>query len=137
MKQENLIEFMDHVQIINKELSEYFDEEKGTKYLIPTSYIWSRVDYLELTNDELKKEIFNQNMEKTDLEFNYIDTTRPMPKYDITKKEEDKYTITDAKVKANQVWLVSNGLKFNKVFNNKEDALKLVDKINEPLKKLL
>ena len=137
MKQENLIEFMDHVQIINKELSEYFDEEKGTKYLIPTSYIWSRVDYLELTNDELKKEIFNQNMEKTDLEFNYIDTTRPAPKYETTKREEDKYTIIDAKVKANQVWLVSNGLKFNKVFNNKEDALKLVDKINEPLKKLL
>lgn len=137
MKQENLMEFMDHVQIINKELSEYFDEEKGTKYLIPTSYIWSRVDYLELTNDELKKEIFNQNMEKTDLEFNYIDTTRPAPKYETTKREEDKYTIIDAKVKANQVWLVSNGLKFNKVFNNKEDALKLVDKINEPLKKLL
>lgn len=137
MKIENLEEFMEHVNVLNKEICEYVDEEKGIKYLIPSSYVWARCDYLELTNDELKKEVFNQNIEKTDLKFNYIETTRPQPKYEITKREEDKYTITDAKVKANQVWLVSNGLKFHKTFNNKEDAIKLVDRINEPLKKLL
>lgn len=137
MKQENLVEFMKNLKIINKEISEYYDPDKGIKYIVPSSYVWSRVDYLELTNEELKKEIFNQTMEKTDLEFNYIETTRPAPKYDITKREEDKYTIVDKKVKANQVWLVTNGLKFNKVFNNKEDALKLVDSINEPLKEML
>ena len=137
MKQENLVEFMKNLKIINKEICEYYDPDKGIKYIVPSSYVWSRVDYLELTNDELKKEQFNQTMEKTDLEFNYIETTRPAPKYDITKREEDKYTIIDKKVKANQVWLVSNGLKFNKVFNNKEDALELVDAINEPLKDLL
>lgn len=132
MKIENLEDFMEHVTV-KKEMSEYYDPEKGIKYMIPNSYLWSRCDYLELTNEELKKEQFSQNIEKTDLKFNYIETTRPKPKYEITKNEADKYTITDIKVKANQVWLVSNGLKFNKVFNNKEEALELTDKINNLL----
>ena len=132
MKIENLEDFMKHVTV-KKEMSEYYDPEKGIKYMIPNSYLWSRCDYLELTNEELKKEQFSQNIEKTDLKFNYIETTRPKPKYEITKNEADKYTITDIKVKANQVWLVSNGLKFNKVFNNKEEALELTDKINNLL----
>ena len=132
MKIENIEDFMEHVTV-KKEMSEYYDPEKGIKYMIPNSYLWSRCDYLELTNEELKKEQFSQNIEKTDLKFNYIETTRPKPKYEITKNEADKYTITDIKVKANQVWLVSNGLKFNKVFNNKEEALELTDKINNLL----
>ena len=132
MKIENLEDFMKQVTV-KKEMSEYYDPEKGIKYMIPNSYLWSRCDYLELTNEELKKEQFSQNIEKTDLKFNYIETTRPKPKYEITKNEADKYTITDIKVKANQVWLVSNGLKFNKVFNNKEEALELTDKINNLL----
>lgn len=137
MKQENLSEFMERVKIINKEVSEYYNEETGSKFIIPTSYIWSRVDYLELTNEELKKAIFNQEIDKTDLKFNFIETTRPAPKYETTKNEADKYTIIDAKVKANQVWLVTNGLKYKQTFNNKEEALELLNKINDELKSLL
>lgn len=137
MKQESLSKFMERVRFINKEIAEYKNEETGAYFMIPSSYIWTRVDYLELTNEEMKKAIFNQEIDKTDLEYNEIETTRPAPKYEITKREEDKYVITDAKIKAKQVWLVSNGLKYKETFNNKEDALKLANSINEELKALL
>lgn len=133
---ENLIEYMEHITIINKDISEYKDEEKGIEYIVPTSYVFARCDYLELTNDELKKEEFNQTIEH-DIKFNYIETTRPMSKYEKTKNEADRWTIIDGKVKVNQIWNVSNGLKIRKTFNNKEDALKLVKEINDKVKKVI
>ncbi len=136
MKQESITEFNEKVKILNKDLGEYYNEETGVKFLVPTSYLWARVDYLELTNDELKKERFNQNIDNKDIKFNYIESTRPAPKYEITKRKEDENIIIDAKVKVNQVWLVTNGLKYKETFNSKEEALKLVDSINEPLKAL-
>ena len=137
MKQESLSEFMKRVTILTKEIAEYENEENGNYFMIPSSYLWCRVDYLELTNEEMKKAIFNQEIDKTNLKFNFIETTRPAPKYETTKREEDKYTIIDVKVKANQVWLVSNGLKYKETFNNKEDAVKLANEINQQLKELL
>ena len=137
MKQESLIEFMKRVKIINKEIAEYENEETGSYFMIPTSYLWSRVDYLELTNEELKKAIFNQEVDKTNLKYNYIESTRPAPKSEITKNDNDKYTIIDAKVQVNQIWLVSNGLKYKQTFNNKEEALKLANEVNEELKAML
>ena len=136
MKREKLSEFMNRVKILNKDLGEYFNEETGVKYLIPTSYLFSKAEYLELTNDELNVAIFNQEVDKTDLKYDYIEVTRPKSKYEVTKKNEDKYTIIDSKVKVNRIWVVSNGLKFKETFNNKEDALKLVDNINDKLKEL-
>ena len=134
MVNNDLVEFMKHLTVLNKDFSEYEDTEKGNKYMIPNSYVFARCDYLELTNDELKKERFEQHIDKSDLKFNYIESTRPKPKYEITKIEADKYVITDVKVKVNQIWLVSNGMKMVKSFNNKEEALKLVDSINDKLK---
>ena len=133
---ENLEQFMDKITILNKDLSEYYDKEKGVKYLVPNSYIWTRVDYYELTNNELKKAIFEETVDKID-GLNYINSTRRQSKYEITKREEDRWTIVNSKVKVNQLWVVSNGMKYKKTFNNKEEALKLLDKINEPLKKLM
>ena len=137
MKPENLKEFQKRVTIINKEIAEYENKETGSYFMIPTSYLWCRVDYLELTNEELKKAIFNQEVDKTDLKYNYIESTRPAPKSEITKNDNDKYTIVDAKVQVNQIWLVSNGLKYKETFNNKEEALKLANEINEELKAML
>lgn len=133
MVNEDLKTFMDHLNIINKDISEYVNEEKGVRYIVPNSYVFTRCDYLELTNEEVKKEKFNQNINNEDIKFNYIESTRPAPKYETTKREEDKYTIVDAKIKVNQVWVVSNGLKFKNTFNNKEDAIKLTNSINEKL----
>lgn len=137
MKQESISEFIKRIKILNKDIAEYYNEDTGVKYIIPTSYLWTRVDYLELTNDEVKKERFNQVIDNKDIKYNYIESTRPMPKYEKTKVEADKYTIIDGKVKVNQIWLVSNGLKYKETFNNKEEALKLADEINKPLKELI
>lgn len=137
MKPENLKEFQKRVTIINKEIAEYENKETGSYFMIPTSYLWCRVDYLELTNEELKKAIFNQEVDKTDLKYNYIESTRPAPKSEITKNDNDKYTIVEAKVQVNQIWLVSNGLKYKETFNNKEEALKLANEINKELKAML
>lgn len=134
MVNNDLVEFMKHLTVLNKDFSEYEDTEKGNKYMIPNSYVFARCDYLELTNEELKKERFEQHIDKSNLKFNYIESTRPKPKYEATKIEADKYTIIDAKVMVNQIWLVSNGMKMVKSFNNKEEALKLVDSINDKLK---
>lgn len=124
---------MSKVKTLCKDLCEYYDEEKGIKYLLPTSYVWARVDYFELTNDELKKAIFEEQVDKID-DLNYIESTRRQSKYEITKREEDRWTITEAKVKVNQLWVVSNGMKIKNTFNNKEEAIKFLDEINEPLK---
>lgn len=136
MVNEDLKSFMDNLTILNKDFSEYYNKDKGTKYMVPNSYIYARCDYLELTNDELKKERFAQNINKEPKEFNIIESTRPVSKYETTKREEDKYTIIDGKVKVNQIWRVTNGMQFKQTFNNKEEALKFLDSINEPLKKL-
>lgn len=136
MVNEDLKSFMDNLTILNKDYSEYFNKEKGTKFMAPNSYVFARCDYLELTNDELKKERFAQNINKEPKEFNQIESTRPVSKYETTKREEDKYTIIDGKVKVNQIWRVTNGMKYIQTFNNKEEALKFLDTINEPLKKL-
>jgi hypothetical protein len=134
MINEDLKTFMDHIKVLNKDMSEYKNEEKGINFLVPNGYMWARCDYLELTNDELKREKFNQNINNEDIKFNYVESTRPAPKYEQTKVEADKYVIVDAKVKVNQVWLVSNGLKYKNTFNNKEEAMKLVESINSKLK---
>ena len=40
-------------------------------------------------------------------------------------------------MQVNQIWLVSNGLKYKQTFNNKEEALKLANEVNEELKAML
>lgn len=136
MKKETLKEFNGKVRIISKELGVYEDKEVGTSYVVPTSYLFARLDYMELTNEELKKAKFEGTINNEKIDFNYITSKRPKPKYDITHKDEDKYTIVEAEIKVNQVYVVSNGLKFTNTFNNLEEAQKLLNEINEPLYKL-
>lgn len=133
---ENLNDFMSKITILNKDISEYFDEEKGVKFLVPNSYIWARVDYYELTNDEMKKAIFEETIDKVE-NTNYIDSKRRQSKYETTKNEADRWTIIEAKVKVNQIWVVSNGMKYKNTFNNKEEALKLYNNINNKLKEYI
>ena len=132
MNNENIEEYMNHVEVLSKEISEYYNEEVGVKKIIPTSYLLCGVDYMELTDEELEKAKFNQMIDK-DVVFNTKMVDRPKIKYEITKKEEDKSKLVNSKVKVNQVWNVSNSLKLKKTFNNKEEALKLYDSINKAL----
>lgn len=135
MKIESLEEYMAKVKVIDKNISEYTDEEKGTKYIIPTTHLIARVDYLELNNSEFNKAKFEQKVDNLEYKTKMVD--RPKPKYEVTKKEEDKYTIINSKVKVREIWNVSNGLGFKKSFDNKEDAMKLYTEINTPILELL
>ena len=94
-----------------------------------TVNLLARVDYMELSKEEYEKAIFERKID--DLKYNIIETTRPVPKYTITKKEEDKYTIVDNKLKVRQVWNVSNAAGIHKSFTNKEEALTLAENLNE------
>lgn len=127
--QDNIIEFNKKVSIINKDYAMYKDEEKGVMFPLNTVNLLARVDYLELSKEEYEKARFEMKIDN--LEYNIIETTRPVPKNTITKKDSDKYTIVDSKVKVRQIWNVSNALGIKKSFINKEEAMELAESLNE------
>ena len=63
---ESLQEYMSKVRIINDKISEYRDEEKGLIYPLNTTQLIARVDYLELTKEELQKAKFEQRVDNKD-----------------------------------------------------------------------
>ena len=60
-----------------------------------------------------------------------------MPKYEITKIEADKYTITTKKVKATHIWNVTNQAGIHTTFENQEEAFKLCEEINKKVYELM
>ena len=127
--QDNILEFNKKVSIINKDYAMYKDEEKGIMFPLNTVNLLARVDYLELSKEEYEKAKFEMKIDN--LEYNIIETTRPVPKNTITKKDSDKYTIVNSKVKVRQVWNVSNALGIKKSFTNKDEAMELAESLNE------
>lgn len=125
---DNIIEFMNKVEMLSKEISIYKDEEKGIIFPLNTVNLLARVDYLELDKQEYTVAKFQNKIE--DLSYTIEEIERPVPKNEITKKEEDKFTITTKKVSVRKVWNVSNGAGIIKSFTKKEDAIKLVEEIN-------
>ena len=125
---DNIIEFMNKVEMLSKEISIYKDEEKGIIFPLNTVNLLARVDYLELDKQEYTVAKFQNKIE--DLSYTIEEIERPVPKNEITKKEEDKFTITNKKVSVRKVWNVKNGAEVIKSFTKKEDAIKLVEEIN-------
>lgn len=133
MLTESLDEYMKKIEIINKDISKYCDKEKGICYTIPTGQLFPRVEYLELTKQELNKLKFEEKIE--DLEYEQVEFNRPIPKSEITKRDEDKYTITYKKIKGYGLWNVSNGLNIKKSFVKRDDALNLYAEIDNEVMK--
>ena len=129
----NIIDFMNNVEIINKDLSKYEDDKR--MFYLNTVNLLPRVDYYELSKEEYTKAKFEKKIE--DLEYNIINVKRPIPKNVISKKEEDKYTIVDSDVAVRQIWNVLNTAGVYKSFTNKEDAFKLANEIDEKVKAVL
>lgn len=129
--QDNILEFNGKVNVINKDYAMYKDLEKGVIFPLNTINLLARVDYLELSKEEYEKAKFEMKIDN--LEYNIVEVDRPVPKYTLTKKEEDKYTITNSKVKVRQVWNVSNALGIKKSFTNKEEAIKLAEEQNKKI----
>ena len=129
MIEERLEEYMEKVEIKSKELSQYYDEKKGLLYPLPTASLLCRVDYLELTKEELEKAKFELQVEKK--EYKMYDCTKIVPKYEITKVEADKNKLIDKQVKATHIWNVKNQTGIFTTFENKEEAVKLAKEIND------
>ena len=129
MKDENLQEFMSKIKIHNKEIAVYTNEEKGIQYPLGVASLLARVDYLELTKEEIEKAKFEQQIDKK--EYKMYDCTRVVSKYEITKVEADRFVLTDKKVKATHIWNVSNQLGIHTTLEDKEEAFKLCNEINK------
>jgi hypothetical protein len=128
----DLCSFIDNVSIINKDLSLYSDN-KGNMFVFNTINAISKVDYMELTKEEYQLAKFQQKIE--DLDYSVKNVKRPVPKSEITGKQEDKTTLVDKEVAVRQVWNVSNPYGAIKSFTNKEDAIALCKTINEKILK--
>ena len=132
--EKDLCKFYDNIIYINKDISEYVDE-KGNYFIFNTVNCLVRVDYLELSKEEYQMALFQQKVQEGD--YNIINIKKPVPKNEITKKEEDKYNIKEKEVAVRQIWNVSNAFGIVKSFNNKEDAKNLAIDINRDIIKIL
>lgn len=132
--EKDLCKFYDYTNIINKDFAEYNDE-KGNMFILNTVNLLLKVDYLELTKEEYTVAKFQQKVE--DLDYSIINIKKPVPKNEITGKDEDKFTITEKEVAVRQIWNVSNPYGIVKSFTNKEDAIKLAKEMNGKILKYL
>lgn len=133
MNNENIIEFMEKIHIINKDLAEYVNDETGVKYIVPVPHLLCRIEYVEATEKEKEKLLFNSAIDR--LDYNWKIAKRPVVKSTITHDKKDDTTLVDSDVKVFQIWTVSNGLNLKKSFIDKEDAIKLYDSINKKILK--
>ena len=131
MKQERLEEYMDNIQIINKEYSMYKNYETGLCYPINTPYLLCRVDRLELTKEELEKAKFEMKIEKKD--YKMQDVERLVPKSVVTKDKKDQFTLTTSKVKAAVIYNVSNQTGIHNSYEDLEEAFKVCKEINNKI----
>lgn len=125
--EKDLEKFMEKVEIIDKDLSRYVDEEKGIIFSLNTIQLMPSLDYLELDKTQYETGKFEGKIDN--LEYNIIQIDKPASKYARTKKEEDKFILENQKVAVRQVWNVRNALGVHKSFTNKEDAIKVYNEI--------
>ena len=131
MIEESLKEFMENVDIKNKHVAIYSNKEKGLSYPLTLSHLLCRVDYLELTKEELAKAKFEQKVDNKDYEM--FKCQKVVPKYEITKIEADKNKLTNKEVQATHIWNVSNQVGIHTTFEDKEEAFKLCEEINNSI----
>ena len=127
--EKDLCKLMKNINIFNKEFSEYEDTEKGIKFPFNTVNLLTRVDLLELTKEEYQVAKFQQKIE--DLDYKIENIKRAVPKNEITKKNEDKFTITEKEVAVRKIWNVSNTLGAFKSFVDKDKAIEYSRDINK------
>ena len=128
----DLYKFYENIEIISKDFSTY-EDKKGNYFTFNTINGLLRVDKLELTKEEYQAARFQQKVDE--LEYNIINIKRPVPKNEITGKDEDKFTIVEKEVAVREIWNVSNALGITKSFTNKEEALETAKAYNKTIMK--
>lgn len=120
--------FLNNIKKINKDIVKYEDEEGNVIYA-PLNALYASCTYLELNKTQYEQMVFQQTIKDDD--YNIIEIKTQVPKSEITKKEEDKFTLVDSTAKVRQVWIVANQLQFSGSYKTKEEALKVVKDIEE------
>lgn len=133
--EKDLIKFMENVNILNKDFSEYKENEKGFYFVIGTAQLLCSCEYIELDEVQFKQALFNQAVENG--EYNKITVKRQVPKDTVTKNPKDADIIVDKDVEVSQIWIVRNQLKLAKSFNKKEEAVKYAEEVNQKVMNLL
>ena len=128
MNTENIKEFMNNIHNINKDLSEYINEETGVKYIVPTPHLLVRIEYTEATEKEKEQLLFKSAIDR--LDYTAKMAKRPVVKSTITHDKKDDTTLVDSEIKVYKIWNVTNGLGVKQSFTTKEDAIKLYDEVN-------
>lgn len=131
--EKDLLKFMDHIEIINKDLSRYKDEEKGIMFSLNTISLMPTLDYLELDKTQFETGKFEGKIDN--LKYNIIQVDKPASKYARTKKEEDKFILENQKVSVRQCWNIINAVGVHKSFTTKEEALKVYSEIYDKISK--
>ena len=121
-------EFMNKIIVKGKDYTIYNNEEKGIIFPLNTINLLARLDYLELDKQQYEGALFQKKIEEGN--YDIINIKRPVPKNEITGKEEDKTTLVDREIAVRQVWNVSNGAGVFKSFNNKDEAIRFTNEIN-------
>ena len=126
--EKDLLKFMKNVKFIDKDMSEY-EDENGNYYLIPNGQLITNVSFNQPTEEEYKIGKYQNIFE--DLDYKETTIKKKVTKDTITKKEKDKFTIVEVDTKVKNIWVVSNYLKASKCFTAKEEALKVAKESNK------
>ena len=65
------------------------------------------------------------------------DVKKRRPKSEVTKDKKDFYTIIEKQVKATQIYNVTNQIGIHTTFEDKEEAFKLFEEINNKVSEYL
>lgn len=126
-----LDKFIENIDILNKDLSLYKDEEKGMMFYLNTIQLLVRVEAMELDKEQYKIALFEKKIENLDYKEEKI--KRVVPKYKITKDEKDKYTLIDKEIIIKKVWNVVNASGVYKSFTDKKMALEYAEALNNSI----
>lgn len=126
--EKDLIKFNENIKKINKDIAKY-EDEKGNYRLVPIGQLMCSCEYLEMDNKEFEQAKFKMILDKN-LKYTTKTATRTIDKFTKTQNKRDKGTLIDSEVKVYMAWVISNGIGLTKAFDNKDDALKLVNDIN-------
>lgn len=135
MIEERLNEYMDKVNIKGEKYGEYVNEEKGLRYYFNTPQLLCRVDKLELDTKELESAKFKNQIENK--EYKTVDIIKHVPKSDVTKNKDDMFTIIDKKTKGVILYNVTNQIGIHNTYEDKEEAFKVCEEINNKVLEFL
>ncbi len=117
-----LKKFYDNIKVKTDKIVEYRDEE-GNISLFPIAGLLCRCEFLKVDDERLKVMKFNQEVTKN-MEFDKSDEVVPY------QDPKNKKHLIQKAIKVNLMWKVSNNCGVSQIFNDKEEALSLVDEIN-------